>query len=888
MFLRSLLVLICASAALVAADRPNILFAISDDQSYPHASAYGSKMVHTPAFDRVADSGTLFHNAFTASPGCSPSRAAILTGRFPWQLQHAGTHASSFSNQYKVYPDLLESSGYFVGYTGKGWGPGNWKIGGFERNPAGPRYSDSLPDDNNRPGGASRNNYAGAFKKFLDERPDDQPFCFWYGSTEPHRGFEKGIGLKRGKKLKDAEVPEFLPDTEEIRSDLLDYAVEIEWFDQHLGEMLNELEARGMLENTLVVVTSDNGMAFPRAKANAYEHGVHMPLAISWPAGFPCERESQAIVSLTDLAPTFLSLAGVEGPTDFPMSGKDLSPILKGAYDSEEEEIAAWDHTLFGRERHSSSRYNNLAYPQRGLRTHDYIYIRNFRPDRWPAGAPQKFNAQDKLGPMHGGYHDIDACPTLDFLIEHRDHPEYGKYFYWSVDRRPYEEIFDTQKDFANLHNLNGSEAHAKSVRSLRQRMTERLTETGDPRVVDPDTGDIFETYKRYSPLRSFPKPSANLIPKKRVRDRGIELPGQPGFWNAITDVPGVWVGHATLIKGDGALEIGEGPVRTGVTAILPTGRDARPVFAAVGSLNGNGELTGTHWIRESGFLEEPILWTNTHSVGAVSEASIIWRAMADYHSEAPGSYSWASLPVVGETWDGRLNDIHGFHVRRPHVFEALNSARPGPVQEGNVGGGTGMVCFRFKSGIGTASRVVAIEDSETTSTYTVGCIVQANFGKREEWTMRGVNIGQRLSERLLPEMNTIEPASFLKLKTSGEHEGNSILVTVATDAPLLPHQLTRLVNRIPLGISKVGGLGHNSSGDLFLAFSTQTVTEDSSHTQQVRAFSNSAIDPLFEGVVQSVEESILNALFAAETMTGINGNKIHAAPVEEIAEWIH
>ncbi len=865
--------------------RPNILFAISDDQSYPHASAYGSRMVQTPAFDRVASSGTLFHNAFTASPGCSPSRAAILTGRFPWQLQHAGTHASSFSNEYAVYPDLLEQSGYLVGFTGKGWGPGNWKVGGFDRNPAGPQYSASMPENDSRPQGASKNNYAGAFEKFLDETPDDQPFCFWYGGYEPHRGFEKGSGLKSGKRLEEAEVPGFLPDTEEIRSDLLDYALEIEWFDSHLEQMLNTLEARGLLENTLVVVTSDNGMAFPRAKANAYEHGVHMPLAIAWPARFPQGRQSQALVSLTDLAPTFLNLAGVELPTTHPMSGRDLSPILSGSYPSEESEKANWDQVFFGRERHSSSRYDNLAYPQRGLRTHDFLYIRNFRPDRWPAGAPQKLNASGEPGPMHGGYHDIDACPSLDFLIENRSHPDWSRYFHLAVDRRPWEEVFEVETDPFNLNNLTQDQRHVQAIRKLRKGLKSKLEETGDPRQVDPDSGDIFETYPRYSPLRSFPKPSAQMEPKRRVRDWGIDLPGEPGFSNAITDVPGVWVGHSTIISGSGDLEIGKGPIRTGVTAILPTGREYRPVFAAMGALNGNGEFTGSHWVEESGFLEEPILWTNTHSVGTVSESSIAWRAFADYHGEEPGSYSWASLPVVGETWDGRLNDIHGFHVRQKHVFEALNNARPGPVEEGNTGGGTGMVCFRFKSGIGTASRVVSYEDTESPTHFTVGAIVQANFGRREEWMISGKAIGIALSDQLQPEMNSIEPASF---RASTEHEGNSILVTIATDAPLLPHQLKRLVKRIPLGISKVGGIGHNSSGDLFIAFSTQPVDKTkNSIIQQTQALTNDAIDPLFEAVVQSVEESILNALFAAETMSGINGNTIYGAPLERIRELL-
>ena len=265
-------------------NRPNILIAISDDQSYPHASAYGSRMVSTPHFDAVARNGVLFYNAFVASPGCSPSRAAMLTGRYPWQIEHAGTHASYFSNAYTVFPDILETAGYHIGFTGKGWGPGDWAALGRARNPAGPEYNDLTTTT---PEGINGKDYAGNFEAFLDARAGDEPFYFWYGSHEPHRVFKDGIGIEQGKKLFEAEVPAYLPDAPAIRSDLLDYAVEIEHFDQHLGKMLALLEANGELDNTLVIVTSDNGMAFPRAKANAYEYGIHVPLAMQWVAGFP-------------------------------------------------------------------------------------------------------------------------------------------------------------------------------------------------------------------------------------------------------------------------------------------------------------------------------------------------------------------------------------------------------------------------------------------------------------------------------------------------------------------------------------------------------------------------------------------------------------------------
>ncbi len=355
----------------------------------------------------------------------------------------------------------------------------------------------------------------------------------------------------------------------------------------------------------------------------------------------------------------------------------------------------------------------------------------------------------------------------------------------------------------------------------------------------------------------------------KRAREWGIPFEGIPGELNAITDVAGVQIGHSTIIKGSGRLKAGKGPIRTGVTAILPTGRKYRPVFASHATLNGNGELTGTAWIDESGFLEEPILFTNTHSVGAVYEASIHWRREQSFHG-SNNETGWASLPVVGETWDGRLNDIHGHHVKRKHVFEALDSAQAGPVPEGNVGGGTGMVCHRFKSGIGTASRI-------TRSGYALGAIVQANYGRREDLTIAGIRVGQQLTD-LMPEYDRANTTA----------QGNSILVVIATDAPLLPHQLRRLCNRVPLGIGRTGGYGANSSGDFFLAFSTAEIeTTDNEELRSITMLSNKSIDQLFLATVQATEEAILNALVAAETMEGINGNIVHALPIERLMKML-
>ena len=353
----------------------------------------------------------------------------------------------------------------------------------------------------------------------------------------------------------------------------------------------------------------------------------------------------------------------------------------------------------------------------------------------------------------------------------------------------------------------------------------------------------------------------------ERARDLGIPFEGTPGELNAITDVAGVQVGHCTLVRVEGDLVIGEGPVRTGVTAILPRGKQFEPVFAAFETLNGNGEMTGTTWIEESGFLEEPILLTNTHSVGTVYEASIHWRRMSRYH-DADDAFGWAALPVVAETWDGRLNDIQGHHVRSEHVFQALNDAKSGAVAEGNVGGGTGMVCHRFKAGIGTSSRVLE-------NGYTLGTLVQANYGKREDLTIAGVKLGHLISGREM-KMNGLEP----------QHSGHSIIVIIATDAPLLPHQLKRVARRAGLGIGRTGGFGANSSGDLFLAFSTAHVGDSTqAGVRQVAMLDNTQVDAFFQATIQSVEESVINALVAAETMSGINQNTVYRLPVDQVID---
>jgi len=352
---------------------------------------------------------------------------------------------------------------------------------------------------------------------------------------------------------------------------------------------------------------------------------------------------------------------------------------------------------------------------------------------------------------------------------------------------------------------------------------------------------------------------------KVRARGLGVPFNGEPGPLDAITDVEGVMVGHSTIISGEGRLVVGKGPVRTGVTAVLPRGGCYDPVFAGWSCLNGNGEMTGTTWVEESGFLESPVMITNTHSVGVVHDAVIEWMSQRKAEDPKIGEVHW-SLPVVAETYDGRLNDINGFHVKRRHAFRALESAASGPVGEGNVGGGTGMICHQFKGGIGTASRRL----SEAEGGYTVGVLVQANYGLRPLLTIAGVPVGREIPD-LLPSI-------------SGE--GGSIIVVVATDAPLLPHQLKRLARRAPLGVAKVGGVGGDSSGDIFIAFSTANPgAHGKGKVSEVRMLSNDLNTGLFLATVQATEEAIVNALVAAESMTGINGNTVYALPHDRLRD---
>jgi N-sulfoglucosamine sulfohydrolase len=425
--------------------RPNILFAIADDQSYLHTSAAGYKAVSTPTFDRVAQTGVRFTHSFCSSPSCTPSRGAILTGQHFWRLEEGGNLWSSLPQKFALYPDMLESAGYHIGLQGKGWGPGSLEPAGRSRNPAGPNYK--------------------SFDAFLSDRPKDRPFCFWFGSTDPHRPYEKGSALKAGFRLEDIEVPSWLPDVPAVREDIADYLFEIQRFDRDVGSILNAIERAGELQNTFVVITSDNGMPFPRAKTNLYDSGTRMPLAISWPAAIPGGRVVDDFVSHTDFAPTFLHAAGLRVPES--MTGSSLLPILQSKHKGQVEKTR--DRVFTGRERHTQMRAGGVGYPMRAVRTRDFLYVRNYAIDRWPSGDPPDFG-------------DIDNGPSKEFVITHKDPAEYAKFYRLACAKRPAEELYDLRLDPAQQVNIVTEGKYAVSREKLSKMLQEQMTRTGDPR----------------------------------------------------------------------------------------------------------------------------------------------------------------------------------------------------------------------------------------------------------------------------------------------------------------------------------------------------------------------------------------------------------------------
>ncbi len=463
-------------------DRPNLLLAIADDWSWPHAGAYGDPAVKTPTFDRVAREGVLFSNAYVASPSCTPSRAALLTGQWHWRLEESANLWSTLQTRFAVYPDILEAAGYYVGFSGKGWGPGKWEVGGRTRNPAGTEYAD--------------------FETFLKERPESEPFCYWFGSFDPHRPYEEGTGIASGIDPKAIRLFDIFPDVPEVRSDVADYMYEVQRFDRDVGKMLELLESRGELDRTLIVVTGDNGMPFPRCKGNLYDGGTRVPLAIRWSGRVAADRTSDDLVSLTDLAPTFLEAAGIAVPTE--MTGRSLVPILasakSGQVDPDRESV------LLGKERHVPCQEapDSGGTPMRAIRTHDYLYVRNFRPDRWPAGTPN----YEKATFPGSWYGDVDNGPTKLYMVENQDRDERNRHlFELAFEKRPSEELYDLRTDPQQMKNVVADPEYQEIRERLAAQLTAELEKSQDPRLGSEPSR--LERYPYYggSPLKPGYKP---------------------------------------------------------------------------------------------------------------------------------------------------------------------------------------------------------------------------------------------------------------------------------------------------------------------------------------------------------------------------------------------
>lgn len=474
----------CKTKNIEKLNRPNILFAIADDASWNHFGAYGCEWVKTPAFDRVARDGILFTHAYTPNAKCSPSRACILTGRNSWQLEEAANHQPLFPSKFLTYIEALNDHGYWVGSVAKGWAPGNpGEFDGKKRQLTGPKFDEHQIQPPAKY--ISNNDYAKNFEAFLEACPDGRPFCFWYGSHEPHRAYEFEAGIKYGgKSLSEIDqVPSFWPDVDTVRTDMLDYAFEIEYFDLHLQQMLQKLEELGKLKNTLVIVTADNGMPFPRAKGQVYEYSNHLPLAVMWPNGIKNPgRVVNDFVSFIDFAPTFLELAGLTDRQSGmqPFTGRSLTEIFYS--EKEKNVVPERDFVLVGKERHDIGRPDDQGYPVRGIIKGCYLYLHNFKPERWPIGNPET------------GYRNCDPSPTKTYILDTRRKKGITEYWQINFGKRPVEELYNIELDPFCMDNLAENENFTIIKLRLAEEMKQKLIEQEDPRILGD--GDIFDNYK--------------------------------------------------------------------------------------------------------------------------------------------------------------------------------------------------------------------------------------------------------------------------------------------------------------------------------------------------------------------------------------------------------
>lgn len=474
-----------ASAATGSLQKPNLLLVLADNWAWPHASVLGDRTVSTPAFDRLVKEGALFTHAFCPVPSCTPTRSSLLTGRAAHQLEEGANLHGGFSTQFRVFPQILRENGYAIGYGAKGWGPGRADLSGWKENPAGPRFGPAtygLGQSGDRAAQQDRAQFKG-FEEFMQQRPKNQPFFFWLGFTHPGRPtWIEGDGQARGLKLESVKVPAYLPDVPEGRRAILDYYASVVRLDALIGRVLSLLQTEGALDNTVVVCCSDNGWQMPRGLANVYDAGCRVPLVVRWPGRVKAGRRIDDFVSLTDLAPTFLELAGLRPLPE--MTGRSFVDLLIG-----KPKGPPRDAVFLERERHANVRQGNLSYPMRAIRTRDFLYIRNLRPDRWPAGDP-------KLWFAVGEYGDVDDSPAKQFVLAHANDPNYRRFYEWAFAKRPSEELYDLRADPDQLVNVAGQARYAGAQRKLRKRLDDWMRETADPRV-DP-AYDGFDTYPYY------------------------------------------------------------------------------------------------------------------------------------------------------------------------------------------------------------------------------------------------------------------------------------------------------------------------------------------------------------------------------------------------------
>ncbi len=460
------------ACSLHSAERPNILFAIADDWGWPHAGSYGDPVVKTPTFDRLAKEGALFRHAYVSSPSCTPSRGAILTGQWHWRLEGAGNLWSVFPDKYDTYPELLARAGYVTGVSSKGWGPGRTQRKG--RQPAGSRYKN--------------------FRAFMKNRESGKPFCYWLGSSDPHRGYAKGSGVKSGMDLSKIKLFAHFPDSNEVRSDVADYYFEVQRFDSLVGDAIKVLEESGELDNTIVVMTGDHGMPFPRCKSNNYDSGARVPLAIRWPSKVKAGTVVNDFVSLVDVAPTFYQAADLDVPSN--VSGRSLLSLLAGKDKSDRS------YVLHGKERHVPGQEGKDmgGYPTRAIRTHDFLYLHNFRPDRWPAGTPNYQKAAIKGAWLS----DCDNGPTKTYTVENRDKDAHHRGLYeLAFGKRPATELYDLKKDPDQLVNIAADSAYAETVKKLKAHLFAELKKTNDPRVTG--NGPDFDKFPYLGGAPKFP-----------------------------------------------------------------------------------------------------------------------------------------------------------------------------------------------------------------------------------------------------------------------------------------------------------------------------------------------------------------------------------------------